>query len=239
MSYTINTKLVDSGVIDCIPQTGQCPLQCDSNCFYNSGNFFTDKTTPLLPTLEEVGGNVVRVNSGHDSNVQRDLVIASTRMYPDKFFNTSLPYLDLPGPIVLTVNGKDTNYSALMVTKNVENLMMVRFRTNTWNLDLLKEVIAYYALKHMIPVTITFMRYNALESIPIKEQSFYELSKNVTNMYYTLKPEYKNQIMSAHLDPFANKLIGRCGSSTSTLCKDCGRCLYCYELFHQIIRNYS
>jgi len=230
----LNPKLIDSGIIDCIPQIGQCPINCDNNCFYNSDGFFTGKKEPLVPTLEEVGGRIVRVNSGHDSNIQKLKVLEATRQYPDKFYNTSIPNFDFPGPVVFTCNSRDTNYSALIVTKNIENLMMVRFRTNTWNLDLLKEVIDYYAYKNSIPVTLTFMRYKELKSIPESERDFYELSKNVTNSYYMLKPEYKDQIMAAHFDSLAPKLIGRCGSSTSNFCKDCGRCIMCYKRFHDL-----
>ena len=60
-----------------------------------------------MPTLEEVGDGIVRVNSGHDSNIGRDEVIRATEQYPRRFFNTSIAKFDFPAPVVLTANPKE------------------------------------------------------------------------------------------------------------------------------------
>ena len=65
---TLNPKFEGSGIIDCKPQKGLCPLDCNQ-CFYNRPNaFYVDPEQPIMPTLEEVGEQIVRINSGHDSN---------------------------------------------------------------------------------------------------------------------------------------------------------------------------
>jgi len=49
---------------------------------------------------------VVRVNDGNDSNVERNLVMATAAAFPMKFYNTAINK-DLGGfdaPVVLTVN---------------------------------------------------------------------------------------------------------------------------------------
>ena len=56
-----NPKLEGSGIIDAIPQCGPCPNNCPE-CFYNREEFFTDKTRPYLPTVDEVGDRIVRMN---------------------------------------------------------------------------------------------------------------------------------------------------------------------------------
>ena len=62
---------------------------------------------PHVPTPEEVGDGIVRMNCGNDSNNQRDLVIETAKRYQRYFFNTSIPRFDFPGPVVLTANPKE------------------------------------------------------------------------------------------------------------------------------------
>ena len=60
-----------------------------------------------MPTLDEVGDGIVRINSGHDSNIGRDEVIRATEQYPRRFFNTSIAKFDFPAPVVLTANPRE------------------------------------------------------------------------------------------------------------------------------------
>jgi hypothetical protein len=221
-----NPKLKGSGIIDCIPQTGYCPNGC-LECYYNGGNFFTDRKTPLLPSVEEVGEKLVRVNSGHDSNLQKDLVLKSTSRYEHRFYNTSLPNFDFPAPVVFTCNGRDTDNSALMVVKGLENVMHIRFRTNLWNLDLLEEVIFFYTHVHYVPVTITFMRYTDIGNIPLKFREYYDFRKSILNMYYCLCKEKMIEISEKYA--VHSKIVGTCGTVESSYCKDCGRCVWSYS----------
>ena len=49
------------------------PIGCNQ-CFFNrAGAYYTD--TPTIPTPEEVGDDIVRMNCGNDSNINRALVI--------------------------------------------------------------------------------------------------------------------------------------------------------------------
>ena len=159
-------------------------------------------------------------NSGHDSNINKNLVMKVTEQYKKKFYNTSLPNFDFPGPVVFTCNGRDTDYSALMVIKGLENVMHVRFRTNTWNLDLLDEVIDFYACKHSIPVTITFMRYTDPTNIPVGHMKYYDFHKSILNMYYCLCREEQQRILDSN--GTEDRMIGMCGTPESSYCRDCG-----------------
>ena len=100
-----NPKQDGSNLFDCIPQRGPCPNNCNQ-CYYNH-NFYLPIERGHFPSVEEVGDGIVRVNSGHDSNNQRDYVISSTEQYDKRFFNTSIPILNFPDPVVLTVNPKE------------------------------------------------------------------------------------------------------------------------------------
>jgi hypothetical protein len=229
-----NPKLKNSNIIDCIPQTGQCPNKC-LECYYNAPGFFRTKEEPLVPTLEEVGDKIVRVNSGHDSNIQKELVLKVTEQYPKKFYNTSIPNFDFPAPVVFTCNGRDTDFSATIVT-DVSNLMAVRFRTNTWNVELLDAVVKFYAIERSVPLTITFMRYTLLDSIPDNHKRNYEIRKNVLNNYYCLKRDQQDRIVKrakkqvSFFDESSEQLlVGMCGTLTSSYCVDCGRCEWAYE----------
>ena len=102
-----NPKQESTNLFDCKPQTGPCPVGC-AECFYNRpGAFYADIEQPIMPTLDEVGDGIVRINSGHDSNIDRDEVIRATEQYPRRFFNTSIAEFDFPAPVVLTANPKE------------------------------------------------------------------------------------------------------------------------------------
>jgi len=234
-----NPKLEGSGIIECIPQIGNCPNEC-LECYYNGGGFFTNKKAPLIPTLEEASDKIVRVNSGHDSNLQKELVLKTTEKYPKKFYNTSIPNFEFPAPVVFTCNGRDTDFSAMMVVKDLKNVMMVRFRANLWNFDLLDEVVSFYTRQHGVPVTITFMRYTDLANIPPKYRSYYEMRKSILNFYYSLSSEERSRIVEKYPEPmeedsnFSKRQVGMCGTLESSYCKDCLRCIWAYDrLTHQ------
>jgi len=85
-----NPKMEGSNIWDCRPQVGKCPNDCNQ-CFYNrEGAFYCDINEPYIPDPEQVGDGIVRFNSGHDSNLQRDLVIEVSKRYKKCFFNTSI-----------------------------------------------------------------------------------------------------------------------------------------------------
>ena len=208
-----NPKLSGSNIIDCIPQTGLCPNNC-LECFYNSDGFFRTKDTPLIPTLEEAQGKIVRVNSGHDSNIEKDLVLLATAQYSHKFYNTSIPNFDFPAPVVFTCNPKDNQW---IRPKSVDNLMMARFRVSTWNLDSCNEAAQFFTSRG-VPFILTFMRYQNI--INIKHPRHYEYRKSILNTYYHIKTQAKAKIEARYAD---NPLVMTCGGKTG-YCRDCGNC---------------
>jgi hypothetical protein len=220
---TENPKLKNSNIIDCIPQTKECPLNC-AECFYNGGRFYRTIDEPLMPSVEQVKGKVVRVNSGNDSNIHREQVIEQTKQYPKKFYNTSLPNFDFPAPVVFTCNGREL----ILAEKCLENLMFVRIRTSIFDLDNVDKAVQHYLVKHKVPVVLTFMRYYDIGKIPDGYLQFFEFKKHVLNSYYC-------HTLEAHLEVLQRyKGLGvrMCGTLVSSLCCDCRNCELLYLLFN-------
>lgn len=227
-----NPKLEGSNLIDCIPQTGKCPNNC-LGCYYNKG-FYRSLYTPLIPSLNEVEGKIVRVNSGHDSNIQKDLVLKATECYKDKFYNTSIPNFDFPAPVIYTCNpgkgNRDLDYATILSTKMLENIMAIRVRTVPWNISLALALNRVYNYRNLIPIPIilTFMRFPMTYSIPNVYRDLYEYRAHIINSYFCLKSHY---IKAFEESPTPN--IYLCGTSKSNLCKDCGNC----ETFYRRFKN--
>jgi len=233
MSET-NPKLVGSNIIDCIPQTGECPLHCGGKeeCFYNGGKFYRSTDKPLFPKPSDTKGKIVRVNSGHDSNIDREYVILCTSaLYPNRFYNTSIPNFNFPAPVVFTCNGR----KLILAEKGLENVMFVRIRTSLFNLKEVDKAIQFYLTEHKVPVVLTFMRYYKEESIPEEFRQFYEFKKHVLNSYYCLTREGHIQIM----EKYKGTGVRMCGTLTSSLCVDCRNCelLYWEHMAKNVIGN--
>jgi len=219
-----NPKLEGSNLIDCIPQTGLCPNDC-MECYYNSDGFFRTKEETLIPGLEEARGKIVRVNSGHDSNVEKDLVLSVTAKYPHRFYNTSIPDFDFdtpsatqskdfPAPVVFTCNPKDNTW---IRPDSVGNLMMVRFRVSTWNLEICDDAASFFTSRG-VPFVLTFMRYRDIENV--EHPHCYERQKSILNVYYQIKSQFKAEMEARYAD---NPLVVTCGGKTG-YCRDCGNC---------------
>jgi hypothetical protein len=76
MTYIENPKFKGSGILACIPQTGKCPNNC-TDCFFQSGRSYLEpleQNLPNMPPIELASTQVVRVNDGHDSNIDREKV---------------------------------------------------------------------------------------------------------------------------------------------------------------------
>lgn len=218
-----NPKLVDSNIVDCIPQVGECPNKC-SECFFNGGRFYRDINIPQIPTILEVGGKIVRMNSGNDSNHQRDLVIKVAKQYGDFFFNTSTPCFDFSGPVVFTANRQCPQNKVHLVPNPPHNLMFVRARVSPWNLGDVGLVVGHYLKKHGIPVVLTFMRYYDGDLIPEHHKDDYEWKEHIINDYWVLKPEAMLRIM----EHFKGIGVRMCGTPYSSYCVDCRNCEFLY-----------
>lgn len=218
-----NPKLVDSNIIDCIPQTGECPNKC-SECFYNGRRFYRTLDKPLIPTLEEVGDKIVRVNSGHDSNLEKERVKAVTSCYKNRFYNTSIPNFEFPAPVVFTADRQCPQNKVHLVAPT-PNLMFVRARVTPWNLDEVQKIIDHYWKKHRIPVVLTFMRFYNGGLIPQAEKHAFVWTEHITNSYWCLKTEQVVAIMSF----FKGQGARMCGTPYSSLCVDCRNCEFLYR----------
>jgi len=219
-----NPKLVGSNIIDCIPQVGECPHKC-SECFYNGGRFYRDINIPQIPHYLEVMSRIVRMNSGNDSNNDRELVLAAAKNYRDVFFNTSVPQFDFPGPVVFTANRQCPDNKVHLVDNPPPNLMFVRARVTPWNVVDVGSVIGHYWRKHRIPVVLTFMRFYNDELIPRDRKYDYEWKEHIINDYWVPKLEMVLRIMG-HLKGDGVRM---CGTPYSSTCVDCRNCEFLYH----------
>jgi hypothetical protein len=230
-----NPKMDGSGLIDCVPQTGQCPHKCDS-CFYNLG-FYRTLDEPLIPSAADAALSIVRVNSGHDSAIQKDLVLERTAQFPAKFYNTSTTDLDFPAPVVMTVNPGDmTDSDFHAIDDPPTNLMFVRARTNLWNISLVKDIVHYYATQRNVPVVLTFMRYYDPVSIPVYFRDMYKYHKHILRSYFSIDRDIEWQV---YLDLLGKQKVYLCGSYFSSSCKSCGNCLREYHATMYRLRKYA
>ena len=245
MGYIENPKTKGSGIICCIPQSTRCPLNCE-DCFFQSGRSYLEPLEdhlPNMPTLTESINKVVRVNDGNDSNVDKETVLNSTINYPMKFYNTSIPQLDdFNAPVVLTVNpGIQTDHHADLLSKIPDNLMFIRVRTNTWNIDLVDRVVNYYTYctpltsTFHVPVILTFMAYHKIDSIPLDHRINYIHRKRTMNSYFAITTNVWRNVMDRYR---INEYVYSCGKIEGefgdTHCTRCGNCLR--EYFNTIER---
>jgi len=237
MAYIENPKVRGSGIVACIPQTGRCPNNCE-DCFFQSGRSYLEPLAENLPNIPPPGPGVVRMNDGNDSNVCRNLVMSVAEQYERVFYNTAIPR-DLAGfrdPVVLTVNpGRDTDSKAALVDIP-NNLMFVRFRTNTWNLELCDKVVEHYTPK--VPVILTFMAYSKWpEYAPPASRSDYRHRTRTLNPYWAITREAWKRVMDRYDD---NVFVYSCGNEDSNggaKCARCGNCIREYFVTVERIRN--
>jgi len=233
MGYVENPKTKDSGIACAIPQKGRCPFGC-KGCFYQSGRGYLEpleERTPNMPPV--VPGQVVRVNDGNDSTNAFYLVVAETKKYPDRFFNTSFPNRlpDFPGPVVLTLNpGEMTNRNFWKV-EAVDPLMFVRFRVNTWNLRLAEDAVRWYSAREVTTV-LTFMAYDTLAEIPEAEWWAYAERVRTLNRYFAITAGAWEHVME-HFR--RNPWVSSCGhhEGVDTHCRHCGNCLREYHAWKE------
>lgn len=238
-----NPKQKGSKFWDCVPQKGPCPVGC-SQCFYNRpGAWYADISKPLIPDPAEVKDGIVRMNSGHDSNIERKKVTITAKQYKNYFFNTSINKLDFPGPVVYTANRDEESLAianAMPTLPIPANLMFVRLRVSASNVDLVEEMAREWNMCGVV-VVLTFMRYyeeDVLLSVNRhKHESLrcvpcYVYKKHVKNKYWCLTRYAQKQIMIL-LHVGTNPLITTCGTLDSSLCKDCMNC----ELYYWITKR--
>lgn len=237
-----NPKQEGSNLWDCKPQIGPCPNNCNQ-CFYNRPNaFYIPIARPIIPTREEVGSGIVRLNCGHDSNIQRDLVVQTAKCYDHFFFNTSIPQFVFPGPVVFTANPKEEDFLWMPeeLGCSLHNIMFVRFRVSASNLDLIKTGVEKWAIEYHIPVVLTFMAYydhepsgvehlgHADEGHRLKDRSefgkiAYIWKKRHINSYYCATYAFQTFVLKK-MKNIGGRLVTMCGTLDSTFCRDCRNC---------------
>lgn len=255
-----NPKQRGSNLWDCKPQVGKCPQGCNQ-CFYNRPNaFYIPIDEQIIPEPSEVGDGIVRMNCGHDSNAQRDLVVKTARRYRDFFFNTSIPNFNFPGPVVYTANPKEESLPVLPSCRSnwdLNNLMFVRLRVSASNLAKIEPAIRSWT-EYNIPVVLTFMAYY---DPPAVEKVFAEairgdsdlksflcslypervkLEGYHTEMLYQYRVRHVNsywcptkEFMGYVLDRMklvGGRLVTMCGTLDSNFCLDCGNCEAYYRI---------
>lgn len=234
--YKWNPKVKGSGIITAIPQSGACPNNC-ADCFFQSGRSYLEPLTENLPHLPPKGydkGRVVRVNDGNDSNVDKAAVIKAAARFGDCFFNTAIPNLDFPGPVVLTVNpAKMTDGDFHKIESPPPNLMYVRIRVNTWNIEtVVKPAVDFYASRK-VPVVLTYMAYYN-EAVPECHAVSYEWQKRTKNSYWVLNRKAQKEIEEIFAD---NPLVYVCGYKGQHACVRCGNCLREYYATKERIKE--
>ena len=222
-----NPKQIGSNLIDCVPQEGPCPNDCNQ-CYYNICFYAGHK--PVVPTPLESVGKIVRMNSGHDSNIQKDLVLETAKQYKDVFFNTSIPDFEFPGPVVYTINPEEEKPIEYLDWELKDpRIMFVRIRVSATNY----KYVSYFAdrITHdlNVPVVLTLMRYKTLDENIKNYRNNYVQKQHISNEWYVPTAPLIHTIMT---EPrvYRNKLIHMCGSFDSDLCKDCGLCEAYYKI---------
>lgn len=241
-----NPKQVGSNLWDCRPQVGECSVGC-SQCFYNRPDaFYCDINEPNIPDPADVGNGIVRMNCGHDSNLQRKLVIATAGQYKNFFFNTSIPNFDFPGPVVLTINPCEEEPARAYRPPTITppNLMFVRIRASASNLGDVHRLVMEWGLAD-VPIVITFMAYydkDVFEGVVKHRHSFYGSLKSTDDHLYEYKTRHINKywcptramkvrtIKSLGIE--RNRLLTAC-CFDSEYCKDCRNC----ESYYWITRR--
>jgi len=221
-----NPKQADTDFFDCIPQKGECPIGCNQ-CFFNRpGAYYVPlDQLPLVPTPEEVGNGTVRMNCGGDSNIQRELVIATAAQYRRRFFNTSIPNLDFPGPVVLTANPKEEQ-CACLIHSPPANLMFVRLRVSGTNLQQIDIAVDHYTRRN-VPVVLTFMAYYSRNpvvdrtDVPIPAEECYVWKVRHINSYYCATAKFMSYVRDRYHD---NRLVSMCSSLNDSYCRSCRNC---------------
>ncbi len=227
---TRNPKQEKSNVYDCKPQTGKCPIGCNQ-CFYNrEGAFYVDIDKPHMPTLEEVGHSIMRVNSGHDSNIQKEMVISETEKYGKRFFNTSLPKFDFPAPVVWTANSKEEE--EVPYVSIPDNVMFIRLRVSSTNWEKIEKAIKFYS--NIVPVVLTFMAYYDKEP---EHASNYEWKQRHINSYWCPTRDFMRETLKKAKD-IGGRMVALCSDLDAYQCVACKNCeSYYYQTVKHMKEN--
>jgi len=217
----VNPKLLGSNIIDCKPQKGPCPNNCNQ-CFYNRPNaFYIDINKSIIPTASEAKDKIVRMNAGHDSNIDKQNVIRVAKHYKHFFFNTSISRFNFPGPVVWTANPQE-ELPILLPRTLPPNIMFVRLRVSSTNLMHIYQGVDWFVGHLQVPVVLTFMNYY---TSPPENVDIYQYKQHILNKYWCMRADVKESILRrAKLQ--GGRFVTMCGIN----CADCRNCEVFYWL---------
>ena len=244
MTYIENPKTKGSGIIACIPQKGTCPNNC-ADCFFQSGRSYLEPLEDNLPNMPPTSWNytanrILRVNDGNDSNVDREIVMNTTSVYENKFYNTAINegLKEFDAPVVLTINpSKLTDFDFWRVDPIPKNLMFVRIRTNVWNLKtVVIPAVKYYTEKE-VPVVLTFMAYYDTP-VPEEYKKYYIWKERTLNAYWVIKTKVWERIMRLFkYEAYVYSCSKVEGEKAIRACARCGNCIREYFVTMERMRN--
>ncbi len=227
-----NPKLEGSNLFDCKSQEGLCPRNCNQ-CYYNHLGEENDLVkfgySPMLKDVEENG--IVRVNSMHDSNLNRKDAIAHSQSFKRRFFNTSIPNFDFPDPVVYTANCSEEEKVILdfMRVKDFHKIMFVRLRVSSTNIEHVRMATGVMLSYSDLNIVWTMMKYYSKDALPKLNRGYYELKKVLKHDRYTPTRKFKEDIQIL-INKFDSRRLALCGTIFSELCKDCRNCeTYYYQ----------
>lgn len=228
--YKPNPKQIGSNLISCKVQQGKCPRHC-YQCYYNRD----EELYPInIPSKLEAKGKIVRMNSLHDSNYAKELVIAQARKYKDVFFNTSIASFDFPGPVVYTANPNEECPVDLTFLQSpfFKNIMFIRLRVSSTNLHHLWRAVLDIGAVTDIPIVLTFMAYydeDMSEAIVDKNIRCYVWKTRHVNKYWCATAAFKKHVLQK-LNTIGGGQLTMCGMLDSDYCRDCRNCEAYYWL---------
>lgn len=202
-------------------------MNCNQ-CFFNrDGAFYTE--TPAIPDPAEVGDGIVRMNCGHDSNMEKELVLKTAEQFAHVFYNTSLPNFDFPGPVVWTANREEEKPVLIphdFWTGIPKNLMFVRLRVSSTNLEHIDRAVKWFTQRG-VPVVLTFMAYYDYEpQVPADIQAAiegpcYEWRVRHINPYWCPTKAFLRYVLDRYQ---SYRLVSYCGSLEGSYCRLCRNC---------------
>jgi len=176
-----------------------------------------------------VGDGIVRMNCGHDSNLEKELVLKTAEQFKHVFYNTSLPNFDFPGPVVWTANREEEKPVVIppdLWTGIPKNLMFVRLRTSSTNLEHVEKATKWFT-QMSVPVVLTFMAYYSKEpEVPADIQAAvngpcYEWRVRHINSYWCPTPSFLRYVLK-RFERY--RLASYCGSLEGSYCRLCRNC---------------
>lgn len=240
--YVENPKMVGSNLLDCKPQKGLCPVGCNQ-CFYNRpGASYVDPDKLNIPTKKMAKDKIVRMNSLHDSNVKKSIVLAAAMKYDHVFFNTSLQNFDFPGPVVYTANSSEEESVDTQFLRDpyVDRLMFVRLRVSTTNLLHVAKAVEKIRNDSDISIVLTFMAYYDEFALPSEEHLFpmkcYVWKVRHINKYHCPTKAFKQHVLD-HMRNIAHEQVTICGTLDSNWCRDCRNCEAYYWIANKRLRG--